>query len=221
MASACCRAASPAPADPKMLKPLIKRLIGRKPPAPRLDVLVEDKVTLHGCEALGPIEVGYRSYANNSLLRNVTIGRFCSIGRRCSIGAALHDVAAFSTHPIAAGADFERDPATTIGNDVWIGDNVVIVSGVTIGDGAVVGGGAVVTRDVAPYTIVAGIPARPLRQRFAEDEIAALLAAQWWRFGDAAVKAAGPGATPAELLAAIGRARLAPMPPSFQAWVPT
>lgn len=203
-----------------MLKPLIKRLLGRKPPAPRLDVLVEDKVTLHGCEALGPVEVGYRSYANDSLLRNVTIGRFCSIGRRCSIGAARHDIAAFSTHPIAAGEDFERDPPTTIGNDVWIGDNVVIVAGVTIGDGAVIGGGAVVTRDVAPYAIVAGVPARLLRPRFAHDEIAALLAAQWWRFGDAAVRAAGPGATPADLITAIERDRPAPMPKQFQAWIP-
>lgn len=204
-----------------MLKRVIRRLLGRNRPAPRLDVLVEEKVTLHDCAMLGPVSIGYRSYANDSLLRNVTIGRFCSIGRRCSIGMALHDMAAFSTHPVAAADDFERDPPTRIGNDVWIGDNVVIVAGVTIGDGAVVGGGAVVTRDVAPYTIVTGVPARPLRRRFADAEIAALQASQWWRFGDAAVVAAGTGATPAALIAAIERQRPSPMPQRFRAWVPT
>ena len=203
-----------------MLRPLIKRLIGRKPAAPRLDVLVEDKVTLYGCTLLGPISVGYRSYVNDSLLRNATIGRFCSIGRRCSIGAALHDVTAFSTHPIAASPSFVRDPATTIGNDVWIGDNALIVAGVTLGDGVIVGGGAVVTRDVPPYTIVAGVPAVPLRMRFPEAEIAALLDAQWWRHGDAAVKAAGTGAAPDVLLAALDRVRPAAMPARFQAWTP-
>jgi acetyltransferase-like isoleucine patch superfamily enzyme len=204
-----------------MLKHLIERLIGRhRPPAPRFDVLVEDKVTLHGCDLLGPISVGYRSYANDSLLRNVTIGRFTSIGRRCSIGGALHDLAAFTTHPIAAGRDFVRDPETVVGNDVWIGDNVVIVAGVTIGDGAVIGAGAIVTRDVPPYTIVTGVPARSLRARFPEREAAALLASQWWRFGDAAVKAAGAGASPDALVAALEQSRPAPMPPHFSAWVP-
>ena len=139
-------------------------------------------MTLDGCELLGPIQIGYRSYANNTLLRNVTIGRFCSIGRRCSIGAALHDLDCFSTHTIAAGDNFVRDPATVIGNDVWIGDNAVIVAGVTIGDGAAIGAGAIVTRDVAPYAIMAGVPARLLRMRFNDDQTAALMASRWWRF---------------------------------------
>jgi hypothetical protein len=79
--------------------------------SPLLDVMVEDEVTLHGCELLGTIQIGFRSYANNSLSRSV------SIGRRCSIGAALHDTACFTTHTIATDAAFVRDPPTVIGNE--------------------------------------------------------------------------------------------------------
>ena len=67
-----------------------------------------------------------------------------------------------------------------IGNDVWIGYEAVIMAGVTVGDGAIIGTRAVVTRDVAPYTIVGGIPAKPIRKRFAEDTIARLQEIRWW-----------------------------------------
>lgn len=67
-----------------------------------------------------------------------------------------------------------------VGNDVWIGYEAVILAGVTIGDGAVIGARAVVTGDVPPYTIVGGVPARPIRKRFSEETISALLALRWW-----------------------------------------
>ena len=67
-----------------------------------------------------------------------------------------------------------------IGNDVWIGYEAVILAGVTIGDGAIIGTRALVTRDVAPYTIVGGVPAREIRRRFPEETIAELLALKWW-----------------------------------------
>ena len=67
-----------------------------------------------------------------------------------------------------------------IGSDVWIGYEAVIMAGVTIGDGAVIGTRAVVTRDVPPYTIVGGIPARPIKKRFSEEIIASLLEIRWW-----------------------------------------
>src|SRR5690606_23262164 len=73
-----------------------------------------------------------------------------------------------------------RQKHVTIGNDVWIGHGAVIMPGVTIGDGAVVGANAVVTHDVAPYQIVAGVPARPVRQRFPADIAARLMALSWW-----------------------------------------
>ncbi len=67
-----------------------------------------------------------------------------------------------------------------VGNDVWIGYEAVILAGVTIGDGAIIGARAVVTRDVPPYTIVGGVPAKPIRKRFDEDTIARLLELRWW-----------------------------------------
>jgi hypothetical protein len=74
-----------------IVRGMIRRLRHYADRAPRLDALVEEHATLNGCDLLGPVQLGFRSYANDSLLRNVVVGRFCSIGRRCSIGAALHD----------------------------------------------------------------------------------------------------------------------------------
>ena len=71
-----------------------------------------------------------------------------------------------------------------IGNDVWIGYEAVILSGVTIGDGAIVGTRAVVTKDVPPYTIVGGVPAKPIRKRFSDDVISGLLKLQWWNWSE-------------------------------------
>jgi acetyltransferase-like isoleucine patch superfamily enzyme len=84
-------------------------------------------------------------------------------------------MACFTTRTIAADAAFVRDPPTVIGNDVWIGDHVVIVAGVTIGDGAAIGPSAVVTRDVEPYAIMVGVPARLLRMRFDAEQTSALI----------------------------------------------
>lgn len=76
-----------------------------------------------------------------------------------------------------------------IGNDVWIGYEAVILAGVTVGDGAVIGARAVVTKDVPPYTIVGGVPAKPIRKRFSEDLIAALLELRWWDWPEERLKA--------------------------------
>lgn len=86
--------------------------------------------------------------------------------------------------------DWRREHWVTVGHDVWIGHGVTVTAGVTIGTGAVVGAGAVVTKDVAPYTIVAGVPARPIRRRFTEAQEEALMEIAWWdwdhdRFGRA------------------------------------
>ena len=113
------------------------------------NVLAEAGVEFRGCGFMGPVRIGYRSYANDSFFRNCEIGRYCSIGRRCSIGAARHAMIAISTHPDFTPEGFDIGPRTHIGHDVWVGDNAVIMAGLTVGDGAVIGAGAVVTRDVA------------------------------------------------------------------------
>ncbi len=122
------------------------------------------------------------------------IGRFCSIacGAKFLFNSANHTLHSLSTYPfplffeewgldkknIADSWDNKGD--IVIGNDVWIGYEAVILAGVTVGDGAVIGTRAVVTKDVPPYTIVGGIPAKPIRKRFSEDVIARLSELKWW-----------------------------------------
>jgi phosphonate metabolism protein (transferase hexapeptide repeat family) len=125
-------------------------------------------------------------------------GKFCSIASNVRINALEHPMERVTTHKITyrpneyfryleLDAGFRAHRASkrvTIGNDVWIGHGAVVMPGVTIGDGAVVGANAVVTRDIEPYTIAAGVPAKPLRQRFARDIAERLLAMAWWDWPD-------------------------------------
>ncbi len=164
------------------------------------NVQVEDHVNLQRCTFLGTAQVGYRAIVLEALLRNVQAGRYSLIGRRSSIGAALHDTKCFSTHPLAEHENFDCHPPTIIGNDAWIGDNSIVIAGATIGDGAVVGGGAVVTKDVEPYAIVAGVPARLIRFRFDDETIADLLDLKWWDYGDKAINAVPKGSHPRVLI---------------------
>lgn len=122
------------------------------------------------------------------------IGKFCSIacGAKFLFNSANHSLTSLSTYPFPIFFEewgLERAQVTrawdhkgdiVIGNDVWIGYEAVILAGVTIGDGAMIGTRAVVTKDVPPYTIVGGVPAKPIRKRFPDDTIAALLALRWW-----------------------------------------
>lgn len=126
----------------------------------------------------------------------LVIGKFCSIacGAKFLFTSANHTMKSLSsyTFPIFFeewGLDkkditdaWDNKGDTTIGNDVWIGFDAVILSGVSIGNGAVVGARAVVTKDVPPYTIVGGVPAKPIRKRFDEQTIARLEAMQWWNW---------------------------------------
>ena len=119
------------------------------------------------------------------------IGSFCSIASNVSIGGGAHMLDAVSTSPIFnkgrnifcknfANIEFSPYKTTTIGNDVWIGNRAMIMQGVTVGDGAVIGAGSIVTKDVEPYTIVAGNPARVIRKRFDDETIEKLLNIKWW-----------------------------------------
>ena len=124
----------------------------------------------------------------------LVIGKFCSIacGAKFLFNCANHTLKSLSTYTfplfyedwsldksdVASAWDNKGD--IIIGNDVWIGYEAVIMAGVRIGDGAIVGTRAVVTKDVPPYTIVGGVPARPIRKRFDEDTIRKLETLQWW-----------------------------------------
>ncbi len=122
----------------------------------------------------------------------LTIGKFCAIasGVEFILNGGNHLVDAVSSYPFSIfgngwehameGRQFPNKGDITIGNDVWLGYRSVILAGVTIGDGAIVGAYSVVTKDVPPYTIVAGNPAKEIRRRFEEEEINQLLALRWW-----------------------------------------
>lgn len=124
----------------------------------------------------------------------LVIGKFCSIacGARFLFTSANHSLRSLSTYPFPLffeewGLDkadvtdsWDNRGDIVIGSDVWIGYETVVLSGVTIGDGAIIGTRAVVTKDVPPYTIVGGVPARPIRKRFDDRTIAVLLRLRWW-----------------------------------------
>ncbi|MHA7831042.1 MAG: CatB-related O-acetyltransferase [Flagellimonas sp.] len=148
--------------------------------------------------------IGYASYiAANSHIQKTKIGRFCSIGPNVKCIFGRHPSNTFvSTHPsffslrppvkinyteqqlFEEFAKPKKDEAGNysiiIGNDVWIGANVSIMDGITIGDGAIVAANALVNKDVPPYTIVGGIPAKPIKKRFDDDDIAFLKSLKWW-----------------------------------------
>jgi len=142
------------------------------------------------------VHMGDFSYVSNySRLVNVSVGNFCSIGPHVQIGLAPHPSRIFvSTYP-AFYSDYNEGcplsfrknkifndevPETGIGNDVWIGSNVIIPGGIQIGTGVIVATGSVVVKDVPPYAVVGGNPAKIIRYRFPEEQIKALLESEWW-----------------------------------------
>ncbi|WP_439545719.1 DapH/DapD/GlmU-related protein [Sandarakinorhabdus sp.] len=148
-----------------------------------------------GRTSLMETEMGAYSYiVTDSSCAYATIGKFCSIARDTRINpgnhptwkAALHHFTYRSVSYDLGEADdaeffqWRRDDHVTIGHDVWIGHGATVLAGVSVGTGAVIGAGAVVSKDVAPFTIVGGVPSKPIRERFPKPVQDGLLALAWW-----------------------------------------
>lgn len=159
-------------------------------------------------DALPSHDIGTYTYGIPTVIgageARLRIGKFCSISDGVVIFlGAEHNTQWFSTYPFSdagfpwwGAQDIHGHPRTkgdvVIGNDVWIGYKTTILSGITVGDGACIGAHSVVTRNVAAYTIVAGNPARFIRQRFNEDVVQTLLRSAWWDWPQDKIKAALP-----------------------------
>ena len=155
-----------------------------------------------GCD-LQEMELGDWSYlAGDNEVIYTSIGRFCSIARGVRINPGNHPMQRVTQHHLTyrrsrygLGADDEafftwrRDAGCRIGHDVWIGHNAAIMPGVNVGIGAVIGTGAIVTRDVAPYAIAVGVPARVIRHRFDPPTVEGLLASRWWDWDEDRIRA--------------------------------
>ena len=149
--------------------------------------------------------LGYGSYVQNKCdLKDTDIGRYTSIGRNVETIIGSHPTEKLvALHPAFNNPDntigfsytdrqtFKDMPEkrTVIGSDVWLGNDVRIMGGVNIGDGAVIGAGALVTRDVPPYTVNVGIPARAVKYRFSQEQIKKLLDDKWWEKDEGWIRA--------------------------------
>lgn len=172
------------------------------------DVVIDENASFEGCNRLdkGTIflnsSIGYASYVGEqSFIKNAQIGKFTCIAPRVITVAGNHPTSKYvSVHPAFFStipqmgftyvtknkfSDFKYivekgGVSVVIGNDVWIGDGVRLLEGITIADGAIVASGAVVTKDVPPYAIVGGVPAKVIKYRFDDEQIKKMMELKWW-----------------------------------------
>ena len=160
--------------------------------------------------------MGAFSYSWSELPEHTVVGRYCSIASGVSVMGEKHPIERFSSSAITYNPTFilstasaedaglesphqDQDLSITIGHDVWIGHNVTLATGITIGNGAVIATRSVVTKDVPPYAVVAGVPARIIKYRFSEIEIENLTEIQWWNYAYTDFKEIKADAEPEEL----------------------
>ena len=159
----------------------------------RANSTLEEHTKVYPPFFLHNVHLGAYSYiAKNSSVSNCEIGKYCSIGPNFCCGLGIHPIHGISTSPMfyskakqngvsmCKESTMEESRRSVIGNDVFIGANVTVLDGVTIGDGAVIGAGAVVTKDIPPYAVAVGVPARVSKYRFDCETIDQLLQIRWW-----------------------------------------
>jgi virginiamycin A acetyltransferase len=143
------------------------------------------------CNFSGDIKIGYATTLgyNNLLVGTIIIGKYCQIGADVALHATNHPISSMSTYinnNLFQGElkSLKEENEIDIGNDVWIGHGVIIVGNINIGNGAILAAGSVVNKDVAPYTIVAGVPAKPIGKRFSDSIIQEIETLQWWNLSE-------------------------------------
>lgn len=170
------------------------------------DLVLESYSTFWSGSGRQLVSMGAFSYTGSTLNPLVSVGRYTSIASGLKVMGNRHPLERVSTSPAfytraLMMKTFESDYQTQskftpftykpekirIGNDVWIGENVTLAHGVTIGDGAVVASNAVVTKDVEPFTVVGGVPARQIKYRFPIDVVVDLQRLQWWRYSPSSI----------------------------------
>jgi virginiamycin A acetyltransferase len=151
------------------------------------------------CNFSGNVKIGYATTLgyNNLLAGKITIGKYCQLGSDVALHATNHPISSMTTYinkNLFNGElkELKEENEIAIGNDVWIGHGVIIVGNINIGKGAILAAGSVVTKDVAPYTIVAGIPAKPTRKRFSDSIIQEIENLQWWNLSESELEKIKP-----------------------------
>lgn len=163
---------------------------------------LHDFVCLHQNCKISYTTIGSYTYvAKSTEISKTNIGKFCSIGSEVIIGLGKHPINFISTSPVFYSASkkqlgfsftdeqlYDEYQNCKIGNDVWIGTRVLILDGVTVGDGVIIAANSVVTRDVEPYSIIGGSPAKLIRKRFDEQTIKILQESEWWNWNVTSIR---------------------------------
>lgn len=193
--------------NPKQYK-LLKR-INKKGNNIAYKANINEATIFEGRNNIGKVDlvnskIGFATYIRSGSLKNCKIGKYCSISENVRVVDSTHSYNFVSSFPGFYSSQNDLFPfnktkfcehlltrsgfACEIGNDVWIGTNVLIKGGIKIGDGAVVGMGAIVTKDVPPYAVVAGNPAKIIKYRFDENTIRKMLKIEWWNWESDTIK---------------------------------